>query len=290
MTAHLTHLASPPPLSASEAALAEVREAEAAEAKRRALDPEEEKRRKKAVEGLGGKFNWGDGVGDALKKCGERSDDGWIVCLVSGSLRSDELTMIQEIPAASPGAVALLKSESCVPSALASKLPEKSPCYTFYSYPTPPSAPVSTPAAKTPGETRNTFTATQGGARPVASSWPSQIESQQKDPDASLEGEKADAQTSDLVDPEKQEAAPASHETPETAKNMETPQAPASGGKPRVIFIYTCPSGSPIKFRMVYSSGVRGIQQDAMDKAGIEIATKVSDEFLDQANKIARDF
>ena len=82
LTAHLNHIASPPPLSASEAALAEVREAEAAEAKRAALDPEAESRRKKAVEGLGGKFSWGDGVLEALSKCAERSEEGWIVCLV----------------------------------------------------------------------------------------------------------------------------------------------------------------------------------------------------------------
>jgi twinfilin-like protein len=81
--AHLNHLASPPPLSASEAALAEVREAEAAEAKRAALDPETEARRRAVVTGLGGKMAWGDGVADAMTKVAERSDDGWVVCLVS---------------------------------------------------------------------------------------------------------------------------------------------------------------------------------------------------------------
>ena len=191
-------------------------------------------------------------------------------------LRFDELTTTQEIPAASPGAVSLLKSESCVPSALASKLPEKSPCYTFYSYPTPPSEPVPAPTPKTPGAARDTFTASQGGARPVAPSSTPQAESQQKDPDAPPEGEKGeDAKITDVVDLEKQDAASSGHEAPETTGDVATPQSLATGGKPRVIFIYTCPSGSPIKFRMVYSSGVRGIQQDAMDKAGIEIATKV---------------
>jgi hypothetical protein len=82
----LNHLASPPPLSASEAALAEVREAEALEAKRAAMDPEAEARRRKAVVGLGGKFAWQEGVSEALDKVGERSDDGWIVCLVSKHL------------------------------------------------------------------------------------------------------------------------------------------------------------------------------------------------------------
>lgn len=78
----MNHLSSPPPLTASEAALAEVREAEAIEAKRTALDPENEARRRKAVEGLGGKMAWGEGVQDAMDKVAQRSDDGWIVLLV----------------------------------------------------------------------------------------------------------------------------------------------------------------------------------------------------------------
>lgn len=82
MLGHIKHLQSPAPLSASEAALAEVRDAEAAEAKRAALDPENEKRRRAAVTGLGGKMAWGDGVQDALTKAAQRSDDGWIVVLV----------------------------------------------------------------------------------------------------------------------------------------------------------------------------------------------------------------
>jgi hypothetical protein len=52
--------------------------------------------------------------------------------------------------------------------------------------------------------------------------------------------------------------------------------ASTSKGKGRVLFIYSCPSASPIKFRMVYSSGVRGMQQDAMDKVGLDINAKVS--------------
>lgn len=57
----------------------------------------------------------------------------------------------------------------------------------------------------------------------------------------------------------------------ETAPSISS--TPATKG--RVLFMYTCPSGSPIKFRMVYSSNVRGIQQDAADRAGVQIAGKV---------------
>jgi twinfilin-like protein len=62
--------------------LKEIKEAEAIEAKRAALDPETEARRRKAVVALGGKMQWESGVEDALRKVAERSDDGWIVILV----------------------------------------------------------------------------------------------------------------------------------------------------------------------------------------------------------------
>lgn len=245
LTAHLNHLSSPPPLSASEAALAEVREAEAEEAKRTALDPEAEARRKRAIAGLGGKFSWGDGVADALDKCSKRSDEGWIVVL--------------EIPASNPAAVTLLTSEACTPSQLASKLPAKSPAYTFYSYPTPPPPATSTPTAKsTPASSRNTFQASEGGVRSVATNWT---------PKNSGDAEGASEAKTDEPKGEDDLAA--------SDLKIDEPESIKVEGKGRVLFIYTCPSGSPIKFRMVYSSGVRGIQQDAIDKAGIEIAAKL---------------
>lgn len=66
------------------------------------------------------------------------------------------------------------------------------------------------------------------------------------------------------------------NDTPDVQElKLEEQNEPAPKGKGRVLFIYTCPSGSPIKFRMVYSSGVRGMQQDAADKSGVEISAKV---------------
>ncbi|KAK8869701.1 hypothetical protein IAR55_000269 [Kwoniella newhampshirensis] len=236
LSSHLKHLAAPPPLSASEAALAEVREAEALEAKRAALDPETEARRKKAIVGLGGKLGWGDGVQDALNKVAERSDDGWVVVL--------------EIPAGNSAGISLLKSEACTPSQLASKIPSKTPSYAFYAYPTPPS---SAPSVKAPTSTpRNTFQASEGGARTVTTSWTPK----DKEPDAETEGE----------DPtEKTESA----EVPAPSTPVEKPS------KGRVFFIYCCPSASPVKYRMIYSTTVRGMQQDAKDKAGVEIVSKL---------------
>jgi twinfilin-like protein len=160
--------------------------------------------------------------------------------------------------------VTLLKSEACTPSQLASKLPEKSPAYTFYSYPTPAPPPSSAPSVKSPtpsasASARNTFHASEGGARSVATTWVPKNSTEV----TGTEGEPTEGE-------EKKDE-------PDVAElSIAEPEAIKVEGKGRVLFIYTCPSGSPIKFRMVYSSGVRGIQQDASDKAGIEIAAKVS--------------
>ncbi|OCF41449.1 hypothetical protein I317_04750 [Kwoniella heveanensis CBS 569] len=234
LTAHLKHLASPPPLSASEAALAEVREAEAAEAKRAALDPQVAVNRKKAVVGLGGKMSLGDGVVDALKKVAQRSDDGWVA--------------VFEIPASNTGAISLTTSDACIPSQLASKIPPKSPSYVFYSYPTPPAPAKPSTTSASAGDSsapRNTFQASEGGVRIAPTTW----------------------QPKTTADEASSTPAPA------PAAAEETPASTPSKG--RVLFIYCCPSSSPVKFRMIYSTSVRGMQQDAADQAGVEIIAKL---------------
>ncbi|WVO13962.1 hypothetical protein L204_101587 [Cryptococcus depauperatus] len=239
LTAHLNHLSSPPPLSASEAALAEVREAEAIEAKRAALDPETQARRQRAVVGLSGKIKMAENVIEALKTVAQRSGDGWIVVL--------------EIPSNDISSIVLLKSETCAPSQLTSQLPPSSPCYVFYSYPTPPSNDnglQSLPTAH--AAPRNTFQGSQGGVRVVtASSAPV------------LEGE---TESDEKVEEPESLQVPVGHV--QEAKD----EAPSKG---RVIFIYSCPSKSPVKFRMIYSTNVRGVQQDAADRAGLEITAKL---------------
>jgi hypothetical protein len=128
---------------------------------------------------------------------------------------------------------------------------------------------ISTPS-KTASLPRNTFQASQGGIRVVqASNVPTEVEGTEKPEisDLSLK-EGAD-------EPEK---GPEGELLQQAAIPVEETQAvtPAPKTNGRILFIYTCPSASPIKFRMVYSSGVRGMQQDAMDKAGIDISVKVS--------------
>ena len=161
----------------------------------------------------------------------------------------------------------MLKSEACTPSQLASKLPPKSPCYTFYSYPTP--APSAAPATNNVSSLpRNTFQASQGGARLVnASSAPTaEPESTEGEVVGKKEGNEAQEEHAD----------DASVKDLSIAEPAPAPSASAVTGKGRILFIYTCPSGSPIKFRMVYSSGAIGMQQDAKDKIGIDISGKVS--------------
>lgn len=176
-------------------------------------------------------------------------------CLVLGSAEQS-----QEITATNPGSIALLKSEACKPSELSSKLPAKSPCFTFYSYPTPAPTP-SASASSASYSSRNTFQASAGGIRSVAPS------ADPKEDEERAEGTEVSGEEAPDVKDLKLQESP-KEETPSPATT-----APPSKG--RVLFLYTCPSGSPIKFRMVYSSSVRGIQQEAKDRCGIEISSKV---------------
>lgn len=295
LKAHLEHILSPPPLTASEAALAEVKAAEAEEAKRAAMDAETNKARRQAVIGLGGKTQWSDGVADALAKAAERSDDGWIVAVQIGK---DAKT------------IELLTSEACKPEELAGKLPDKNPAYVFYSYPTPP--PVAPPPAQpsAPAAAKNVFQATAGGKRLVeTSNAPRYDEEEKDDADKSDEADKAaekdeeqgekpedgddlerkaskgsqDEQAEGGDEKEKEATPSVSNLTidqPDRITRSPSPLPPSSSPSPapskgRVVFIYWCPPGSPVKFRMVYSTTVRGMQQDAQDKAGIALAGKL---------------
>lgn len=211
------------------------------------------------------------------------------------------LLTFQEIDAKDTAAINLLRSESCKPNELASKLPDKSPAYVFYSFPTPPPPKPAAPAASPAAQARNVFQATAGGARPVAASNAPRIDEEDKDdedkegkedkegeeseePSASAGAEETegDAKKEDESNEEKtaDDATPditglnISEEpaaSPEAVRSP-SPEAPSKG---RVVFIYWCPSGSPVKYRMVYSTTVRGIQQDAMDKVGIEVVGKL---------------
>ncbi|QRV99992.1 cofilin/tropomyosin-type actin-binding protein [Ceratobasidium sp. AG-Ba] len=44
---------------------------------------------------------------------------------------------------------------------------------------------------------------------------------------------------------------------------------------PHVVFTYTCPSGSPVKHRMVYSSGVASLVNDVKANLGITVAKRL---------------
>ena len=169
----------------------------------------------------------------------------------------------------------------------------KSPCYAFYSYPTPPPAtpavlPVPSVTSPVKASSRDTFQATQGGARPVAPS------SAHRNDAESTEAGKREDQVEETGNGKMNEENDETGDNGETGPTVNeryteeaTTPAPAPKTKGRVLFMYTCPSGSPIKFRMVYSSGVRGMQQDAMDKANVEIAGKVSSSRSDRSQVAA---
>jgi hypothetical protein len=192
----------------------------------------------------------------------------------------------QEIPPKDASAITLVLSSACKPSELSSKLPAKSPSYVFYSFPTPappPSSPVSgkkwSAGAAAPGDT---FHASEGGRRTVATTWKAAGADEKKEDEK--EGEDAVKEMGDLSVEDKEKVGESEKDEGEKEEVSASPVAEKSASpveevktKGRVIFIYSCPSGSPVKLRMVYSTSVRGVQQDAADKAGVEVVGKVSD-------------
>jgi hypothetical protein len=121
---------------------------------------------------------------------------------------------------------------------LAGKLPTKEPCYTFYAW---PGATITTGTPATPSKPAE---AAEGGA--------------EKDEDVAPKDV-----TSDGTSPPPSDAA-ASATSPTTATSR------------KILFIYTCPSSSPVRHRMLYSSALRGVMKDAEDKSGIKVEKKVS--------------
>lgn len=198
-------------------------------------------------------------------------------------------------------------SEACTPSQLASKVPAKNPSYTFYSFPTPAPAPsAATPAktwkSSTAGTvTGNNFHASEGGKRFVTTTWTKSTDEtnanastttdqakteetksgevgEKKDGEEEADVNKlsisTDAEGGDGKEEEAKEVA-ASPEQEKANPVVQSPTASTKEVKGRVIFIYSCPSSSPVKFRMIYSTSVRGVQQDAIN-LGVEIIGKVS--------------
>lgn len=174
---------------------------------------------------------------------------------------------------------------------MASKLPEKSPCYVFYSFPTPPAPKPAraAPAAASPAAARDVFQASAGGARNVAAStaprWDAEEgkgegkeeeETKEETKETDEDAKETNGEETKAVDAAAAAADDDSASTPApdvSALNVSDPDTDADKG--RVVFIYWCPSGSPVRFRMVYSTTVRGIQQDAIDKVQMPIAGKL---------------
>ncbi|GAB1517727.1 Twinfilin-1 [Rhizoctonia solani] len=51
--------------------------------------------------------------------------------------------------------------------------------------------------------------------------------------------------------------------------------AQEEGASPHIVFTYTCPSSSPVKYRMLYSSGVASLVNDVKAQAGITVAKRL---------------
>lgn len=125
------------------------------------------------------------------------------------------------------------------------------------------------------GAPGDSFQASEGGRRTVATNWKpagDDDEGEKKMGDLTIgDGEGEDKKEEDEEGQQEVSASPVEEKS--AVQAIPEPEVKTKG---RVVFIYSCPSGSPVKLRMVYSTSVRGVQMDATDKAGVEIVGKVS--------------
>ncbi len=91
--------------------------------------------------------------------------------------------------------------------------------------------------------------------------------------------EKVDEPKSEDVDPANIElpVSPTDGTPPPNSIFTTTATPPSSYPTPgKVIFIYTCPTTSAVRHRMLYSSALRGVIKDAEDKGGFKVEKRVS--------------
>jgi twinfilin-like protein len=210
-------MSSPPPLTASEKALADVKAAEAEESRREQLGGAQ--RRGNAVVPV--KMKWSEELVAALKGLQEpvqgSSETGKIVCVVSLPLSLQWFTpadLDQQIDPKTE-TLTLHLSKTVATSAIASTLPPSAPCFTFYAWP-------------------GTATTASSSTTP---------------------------------------AAPAESESEAPAVEQERRGSPATA--PKILFIYTCPSSSPVRHRMLYSSSVQFVIKESEAQTGVVVSKKV---------------
>lgn len=277
-SSHLAHLDAPPPLSKSEQALAQIKADEANEASNRlaalfghpASSPSREggsggsfsgaKSPLKSPEigirnaigigaaGMGGGgggvragLKWTDEVESKLKELAEGDTVGRAVILHIEP--KTETLKVQE-------------SVQVSPADLAKKVPTKEPAFTFYAWPIDKEA------------------AAASVSKGSKSEQPSRSNSLQV-PGATNSTDPADVPLPVSPAVETPPATEGAKES-DAASEPQVEEPVAAKTRPTVFMIYSCPSASPVRYRMIYSSSVRSTIFEASQRIGFPIEKKVS--------------
>lgn len=153
------------------------------------------------------------------------------------------------------------------PSQLASKLPTKEPCFTFYAW----------PADKTPNLVSGTSFSKPSPNNPSRSA---SLNVPGKEDPASIPlpvTPVGETEPSADVKETKTEEETEGDKTESTTEDEKPTSSPlhASKVKSEIVFIYSCPSASPIRYRMVYSVAVRATITAGSDKIGQNVNKKI---------------
>lgn len=268
----------PPPLSKSEQALAQIKADEANEASNRlaalfghpSSSPSRDggasgaKSPLKSPEigirnaigigagGIGGGggvragLKWTDEVESKLQQLAEGGDETGRAVILHIEPKTETLRVQESIQVS--------------PADLAGKMPTKEPAFTFYAWPVDKEAAAATTAAKA-----------------SKSAQPSRSNSLQvpgaADKDANADPADVPLPVSPAV--ETPPAVDASKDS-DTAPEPEVEEPTAAKPRPTIVMIYSCPSASPVRYRMIYSSSVRSTIYEASQRIGFPIDKKVS--------------
>ncbi|KAJ9096368.1 hypothetical protein QFC21_005189 [Naganishia friedmannii] len=213
-----------------------------------------------------GALKWGQGVEEALKGLLEGGKEGNVVVL-SIDAKSETIIISPSSPSGS----------ACKPEELATRLPGKEPSYAFYAWPSSststtnenPITSSSLPALAAPAK-KDSLTVPGQQETPIT---PTEGQEEQED------GNNENKEPKDIALPVSPMPSSPAGEAPPSSTPSTLP-SPASaktsvGEERKIAFIYACPSASPVRNRMLFSTCVRGLIRSAEERCRVKVSKKI---------------
>ncbi|KAJ9119507.1 hypothetical protein QFC22_003215 [Naganishia vaughanmartiniae] len=205
-----------------------------------------------------GSLKWAEGVEESLKGMLE-GNEGKVVVL---SIDPKSETIVLSSSSTS-GSV-------CKPEELASRLPGKEPSYAFYAWPSITATSFTTEkTAQTPAPEKKNSLTVPGRQESLS---PRPTAEGQDEANQAAAGENDDKEPKDIALPvSPMPTSPAGDAPPSPARAP----SPTSTAQRKIAFVYACPSASPVRNRMLFSTCVRGLIRGAEERCGVKVSKKV---------------